>query len=407
MLLILRLIILVVSTAMFNAAASSEGLSVFTSEDPESNSLRSFIVVPARYEFPQGISHPATIPALKKQAPFRIELLDEIKDDDFVQWSITMTKNTFGRIRIRSNYSGRKKVGQVSTNWTSFRLDKPIKDRQILIFEPRQHKHHPSVYKKGRPVSSNGASKGGGTESIDVEGRNPRLTYEVEGRILDSTGKLIKSYKTTLQMDDKDLIRQEYLNHNRILRSTAGEPGKLPIPTRDEIKPIPDRPDGYDGNSLSKSEYKLVIEDGAIELAKQILDAYDSMKAFLRKPGNEFKDLNGEPLSIPDSRLWLSSGWRNPEQNEWFSSLVNSSHQLGAALDLMPNEIPRKKEAAIVYWVLWKAVESMPGQQRFFAQLEALNAPVRSTSFKLDIEPGNGIPDAFDKADHLHINLIK
>lgn len=407
MILILRLITLVVSTAMFNAASASEGLGVFTSDDPESNSLRSFIVVPARYKFPHGINKPAAIPELIKQAPFRIELLDEVRDDEFVQWSITITKNAFGRIRVRSNYSGKKKVGQVSTNWTSYRLDKPVKDRQILIFEPRQQKHHPGVYKKGRPVSTKSASKGGGTGSIDVEGRNPRLSYEVEGRILDSNGNLVKSYKTTLQMDDKDLIRQEYLNHYGIPRWTVGDSGKLSIPTRDEIKLIPDRPDGYEGNRLSESEYQLIIEDGAIDLSKQILDAYDSMKALLRKPGNEFKDLNGEPLSIPDSRLWLSSGWRNPEQNEWFSSALNGSHQLGTALDLMPNEIPRKKEAAIVYWVLWKAVESISDQQRFFAQLEALDAPVRPTSFKLDIEPRNGIPDAFDKADHLHINLVK
>lgn len=407
MLQILRLIILVVSIAIQIASAASEGLSVFTSDDPQSNALHSFVVVPARYEIPQGINKQPEISVLKKQSPFRIELLDSVADDEFVQWSITIAKNSFGGIRVRSNFSGKKVVGKISTIWTSFRLDKPIKDRQILIFEPRQQKHLPRIYKKGKPVSANVVSDGGGTKFIDIEGRNPRLTYEIEGRILNPAGKLIKSYSTTLQMDDKDLIRQEYINHYKISRSTAGEAGNLSTPIRDEIKLLPSGLSGYDGNTLSDSEYELFIENGVIDLSRQILDAYKSMKEFHRIPGNELKDLNGQSLMIPDSRLWLSSGWRNPERNEWFSDALNGTHQLGTAFDLMPNEIPRKKEAAIVYWVLWRAVESLQDRQRIFAKLKGFNMPLRPLSFKLDIEPKNGIPDAFDKADHLHINLVK
>ncbi len=404
---LLRLLALVVSILANTAVAAKQGLNVFTSDNPQSNSVRSFIVVPGRYEIPHGISKSGKQTRLKKQPPFRIEVLDEVTKEQKIQWSITITKNSFGRIRVRSSYSGRKKVGQESTNWTSFKLDYPVKDRNILLFQPRQQKHLSKVYKKGKPVSSRGTGNGGGTKLVDVEGRNPRLTYEVEARILDPEGNIIKKYNTTLQMDNKDLIRQEYINHYRIPRSTAGEAGKLPVPTRDEIRFIPPRPQGYAGNTLTESDYELIVEDGAIGLSKLILDAYDHMKEFHRKPGNALVDLNGSPLAIPDSRLWLSSGWRNPERNEWFSSALNGAHQLGAALDLMPNEIPRKKEAAIVYWVLWKAVESIPDQHRFFAQLEALTVPVRPSSFKIDIEPRNGIPDAFDKADHLHINLIK
>lgn len=404
---LLRLLILVVSIFMDTAYAVGEGLSVFTSDNPESNALQSFIVVPNRYEIPHGISKQAEQAVLKKQAPFRIEILDKIEDKQKVQWSITITKNSFGRIRVRSNYSGMKRVAKTSTNWTSFKLDNPVKDRHILLFQPRQQKHRSRVYTKGKPTSAQGVSNGGGTESIDVEGRNPRLTYEVEGRILDAKGMVIKRYHATLQMDNKDLIRQEYINHYKIPHSTTGDAGNLPVPTRDEINLVPAKPQGYDGNTLTDSDYDLIIEDGAIGLSKLILDAYGLMKKFYRQPGNELRDLNGNPLKIPDSRLWLSSGWRNPERNEWFSSALNGAHQLGAALDLMPNEIPRKKEAAIVYWVLWKAIESIPDQHRFSAQLEALTLPVRAASFKLDIEPRNGIPDAFDKADHLHINLIK
>ncbi len=404
---ILSLLILVVPMTMVTAFAVDEGLSVFTSDNPESNALRSFIVVPSRYEIPHGISKPAKQPVLKKQAPFRIEILDKIEDNQKVQWSITITKNSFGRIRVRSNYSGIKKVGKTSTNWTSFKLDSPVKDRHILLFQPRQQKHRSSIYKKGKATSTQAASDSGGTESIDIESKNPRLTYEVESRIFNTKGKIIKRYFTTLQMDNKDLIRQEYINHYKIPRLTTGEAGKLPVPTRDEIIPVPAKPRGYDGNSLTESDYELMIEDGAIGLSMLILDAYELMKKFYRQPGSELKDLNGVPLKIPESRLWLSSGWRNPERNEWYSSALNGTHQLGAALDIMPNEIPRKKEAATAYWVLWNAVQSIPDQHRFFARLEMLTMAIRPASFKLDIEPQNGIPDAFDKADHLHINLIK
>ena len=404
---LLRLTILVVSLTSYTANADGDGLSVFTSDNPESNAARSFIVVPEKYEIPHGISAPASQAVLTKQAPFLIEILDEIEDAELVQWSINITRNDFGRIWVLSSYSGKKTVGEVNTVWTSFKLDKNVVDRHILQFHPRPQKHQSTVYKKGKPTSAQGVSNGGGTKSINIEGRNPRLSYEIEGRVLDASNKLIKLYSVTLQMDDKDLIRQEYINHYRIPRARAGEAGKLPVPTREEIKLIPATPDGYDGNRLTESEYELIIEDGAIELSKLILDAYEGMKKFYRKPGNELKDLNGEPLTIPDSRLWLSSGWRNPERNEWFSDALNGAHQLGAALDLMPNEIPRKREAAIIYWVLWNAVESVPDQHQFLAQLEALTVPIRPASFKLDIEPRNGIPDAFDKADHLHINLVK
>ena len=224
---------------------------IFTSDNPESNAIRSFIVVPDRYEIPHGISKPAEQPMLKKQAPFRIEILDEVTSDQKIQWSITILKNSFGRIRVRSSYSGRKTVGETSTNWTSFKLDEPVKDRKILLFQPRQQKHLSKIYKKGKPVSSGGTSKGGGTKFIDIEGRNPRLTYDVEARILDADDKIIKKYNTRLQMDNKDLIRQEYINHYKIPRSTAGEAGNLPVPGRDEIRFIPPRPEGYTGNPPS------------------------------------------------------------------------------------------------------------------------------------------------------------
>jgi len=402
----LRLTLLVLAAFHFMPVHAQDGLRVFTSGDAESNAALSFVVVPNKVEIPEGITSQAKKGFLKKQLPFKIEITDEIDDGHQVQWKVTIRQNSFGRIRVKSDYSGKKVVGSSSTTWTSFKLDKKISDRHILVFEPRAQKHKSSVYKKGKPVSSKGVSRGGGTESVAVMDRNPRLAYQVDATIINSAGKTIKRYSASMEMDNKDLIRQEYINHYGIPRATAGAAGKLPVPTRADIKTIPSKPQGYAGPPLTESEYELIIEDGAVKLASEILKAFEDMKSYYRQPGSKLKDLNGKVVTIPNSKLWLSSGWRNPERNEWFSDALNGAHQLGAALDLMPNEIPRQRKAAIVYWVLWESIKSIPDQHRIFAQLEALTVPMRDSSFMIDIEPRNGIPDAFDTADHLHINLL-
>lgn len=403
---ILRLTLLVAAIFHLPQTFADDGLQVFTSGDAESNALHSFVVVPSKVKIPQGITSQSTKGLLEKQSPFNIEILDEIDDVHLVQWKVTIHQNDFGRIRVKSDYSGKKVVGSESTTWTSFKLNKKIPERHILVFEPRAQKHKSAVYKKGKPLSSQGVTRGGGTESIAVNGRNPRLSYQVDAAIINSAGKTIRRYTTSMEMDNKDLIRQEYINHYGIPRATAGASGMLPVPTRADIKSIQPKPKGYDGPPLTESEYELIIEDGAVKLASQILKSFEKMKHYYRQPDTKLKDLNGNVLTIPDSKLWLSSGWRNPERNEWFSDALNGAHQLGAALDLMPNEIPRKRNAAIIYWVLWESIKSIPDQHRIFAQLEALTVPMRESSFVVDIEPKNGIPDAFDTADHLHINLL-
>lgn len=304
----LRLLVLVVPILTNTVLATAQGLSVFTSDDPESNAVQSFIVVPYRYEIPHGISKPGTPPGLTKQSPFRIELLAEVSREQKIQWSITIAKKSFGRIRIRSSYSGKTKFGEISTTWTSSKLDYPVKDRKVLLFQPRPQKHLPKFYETGKPLTSGATNTGGGTRFIDVEGRNPRLSYKVEARIFDANGKIIQQYNATLQMDDRDLIRQEYINHYKLPRSTEGDAGNLPVPRRDEISIIPDVPRGYAGNRLTESDYELMIENGVLGLSNLILDAYEDMKRSYRRPGNDFLDLYGNALEIPDSRLWLSSG---------------------------------------------------------------------------------------------------
>lgn len=401
----LRLIMLVVFTIHLTTALAKEGLQVFTSSNAESNALQSFVVVPDKVKIPEGITSQSQKEFLAKQLPFKIELLDEIEDAHQVQWKVTILQNAFGQIRIKSTHAGKNQVGADTTSWTSDRLGKKAPDRHILIFEPLIQKHDFASYKKEEANHSSGISRGG-TASIAIKGRNPRLAYRVEASIINVSGETIRSYTSSIEMDNKDLLRQEYINHFGIALASAGALKKLPVPSRADIKTIPPRPQGYDGTALTESEYGLMIEGGAVKLASQILEAYESKKHFYHQAGNQLRDLNGNIFTIPDSRLWISSGWRNPELDEWFSEGLNGSHQLGTALDLIPNEIPRTRNAAIVYWVLWESIKSMPNKHRVFAQLESLAVPGRKSSFIIDIEPKNGIPDAFDTADHLHINLL-
>ena len=110
-------------------------------------------------------------------------------------------------------------------------------------------------------------------------------------------------------------------------------------------------------------------------------------------------------MPTPDSKLWLSGGWRNPERNEWYSNALNGIHQRGGAIDVIVTAPPGDINAAIAYWVLWDGLNKNRNTLKAFWQLETHGRPMRTDEFKNDIEPENGIPDAFDKADHLHANI--
>ncbi len=199
------------------------------------------------------------------------------------------------------------------------------------------------------------------------------------------------------------MVRQEYINHYKINRYGRGGYGDLPVPLREELSSIPSMPANLLGIALSESRYGLMIDDGLTELAVSVAKVFESAKQKYKSEGLAFADLNKNPLPVPKSELWLSGGWRNPERNEWYSNALNGIHQRGGAIDIVANEPHSDKRSAIVYWFLWKALQENPLDA--FWQLETRGRPMVTREFKEDIEPKNGIPDAFDKADHMHINI--
>ena len=391
-------------SGLSRAEISSPQLSVISSANPESNAIQSFVIIEDGQLLREGIKHSSQAQIIGQQTPFVIEYTGPLQKNQRLQWQIKTASRQYGTIQLLSNFMGKGRMLNSGYHWQSERLDSDIDYRQRLVFRPRPFKHQPAIYKKGRGANGKRRKYGGGTLNIDDKKYNPQLAYDVRLDIIDGD-KRIASHQAQLKMDYKDMIRQEYINHYNIRRYGRGENGNIPIPRRDEISEIPNKPRELAGNPLTESRYGLIIDDGLLELAKQINQTYQNKLRQLKKQGG-LNDLQHKPLEIADNKLWLSSGWRNPERNEWYSNAVNGIHQRGGAIDLIIMAPSNSRESAIGYWILWQALQQNPPGEKAFWQLETHGRPMTTREFKQDIEPANGIPDAFDKADHLHANVL-
>lgn len=384
-----------------HATDAYEALNVITSSDPGSNKARSFVYVENNANIPQGIKKRSPESFIRLQIPFVIDLPVALQTDETVHWQVKVKSKFSGGIKPLSKY--RFKFDKPTLTWYSGVLTHLVQDRQRLVFRPAPAKHRPAIYKKGRGRDGKRRKYGGGSVKIDHAFFNPRLSYEIFATVKSQDGSE-KKYNAVIRMDNKDMVRQEYILHYGINRYGRGENGNLPVPTRKELSEIPEMPAHLLGNALSESGYGLMVDDGLTELAVNIVRLYENKKNQLKASGDAFLDLNKKPLPVPDSKLWLSGGWRNPERNEWFSNALNGIHQRGGAIDIVANEPHDDIRSAIVYWFLWQTLNEQKNLDAFW-QLETHGRPMITREFREDIEPKNGIPDAFDKADHMHINI--
>jgi len=378
-----------------------ESLNLITSSDPESNKAHSFIFVDNNTDIPQGIKKQSPKSFLKLQIPFVVDMPVLLQKDETIQWQVKVKSKFSGDINLLSKY--RLKYDEPALSWYSGVLTHLVEDRQRLVFRPAPKKHRPAIYKKGRGREGKRRKYGGGTINIDHGFFNPRLSYEIIATVKSPAG-VVKKYRADIRMDNKDMVRQEYILHYGINRYGRGDNGNLPVPTRDELSAIPKMPLHLLGNALSESRYGLMVDDGLTELVVNVVRLYENKKSQLKESGKRFLDLNKKPLPVPESELWLSGGWRNPERNEWYSNALNGIHQRGGAIDIVANEPHDDKRSAIVYWFLWRVLNEQNSIDAFW-QLETHGRPMITREFREDIEPKNGIPDAFDKADHMHINI--
>ncbi len=380
------------------------GLEVTTSDEPDSDIARSFIYVIGDEEIIQGVKLKTQPSVLTKPIPFSFELIDSLDNSKFIQWKVRTRNKTYGRLNVVSNFQGSYKNVKPGRIWLSEMLSAGVRDRHIFQFLPKPQKHQPPLYKKGRAKNDVRRKYGGGTKDLNDFIYNPRLAYEVTVNIFKNK-KLIQSYTESIQQDDKDLLRQEYINHFGRARYGRGNDGETPIPLRQELTSPPEKMTSFAGGTISSSLYKVIIEDGMVDLANQIAEAFETTKNNIADNKTTFLDLNKSPLPVTKNKLWFSSGWRNPERNEWYSNAINGVHQRGAAIDLIPNERPGSRTSAATYWLIWKTLNDKQFNIPGYWQLESRGRPMKTSEYTKDISPKNGIPDAFDIADHLHVQL--
>ena len=388
---------------LLSTTVSANNLKILTSADPDSNARKSFIIVPDTALIPEGIKHDSKPSLLAKQVPFVIQIINPPEAEFDIQWSIKARNPYHTSIKVLSSY--RKDTSHPASNshWQSALLDSSTHDRYKLIFTPGEVNHLTTMYKKGRGRNNQRRKYGGGSTLVNYKAFNPRIGYDVSVDII-KNGAIFDTYKARIQMDKKDMIRQEYINHFNINRYGYGKNGNMPVPRRNEITDLPVMKN-IDGNPLTESKYHLLINDGIQNIASSVALLYQ-LQLNEYKKNTSLRDLNNKILHIPDNKLWLSGGWRNPERNEWYSNAVNGVHQRGGAVDFVIKAPPGHINTAISYWILWDALHNNRNKLDAFWQLETNGRPMRTNEFKEDIEPENGIPDAFDKADHLHVNVI-
>ncbi len=397
-------ILYIIQFLLTSNTAQAIGLKVTTSSNPESNKARSFIYFSKNQDVTQGIKLTTQSAALDHPIPFKFELTDPIDKSQFIQWKVRTRDKAFGRLSLESNFLGSYKNAKPGRIWLSKRLSAGIKKRHILEFSPKAQKHQPPLYKKGRGKNNERRKYGGGTKGLNEYIYNPRIAYEVTASIYKNK-KIIQSYTEIIQQDDKDLLRQEYINHYGRKRYGRGKAGEINVPTRQELTTVPTKVMSFDGGTITSSQYNIMVEDGMINLANKVALAFKKTKQKIRNKKLPFLNLKNENLPLSTKKLWFTSGWRNPERNEWYSNAINGIHQRGAAIDLIPNERPGSLIAASTYWLLWQALNNKEFNVPGYWQLESHGRPMKTVEYTKDISPKNGIPDAFDIADHLHIQL--
>ncbi len=377
-------------------------LEVISSSNPGSKDKKSFVI-------------------RTTEAPIRVQWLFELQPTDTVQWKVealsglkvpnvkddlgnltdaAKKKTMYGKIQMQSFHgedAGGDGTGEYGTPWLSdSRLANTVLLQQQLKevwFRPDMSDHpHPQWQ-----TAEDDLSVHKGTKKIDVWHRNPRVGYKVTFYL---NSKEMAS--TTVRMDRSDMIRQEYIDHLGMSYTNSNGntyTRNIPVPERDTIKAIPATPVYFSGGVWSESEYGLMMEDQMFELGAAMNLAFVARKTFYSQAENTLKDINGTELTYPNVNMFLNSGYRNPERQERIGTAINSKHQLGNAVDFgfRGGDYTGDRERAALYQVIWEAANSVT---LTFKQLEKGGATL---SLGLD-DNGNGLDDAFEFADHLHIH---
>jgi hypothetical protein len=144
-----------------------------------------------------------------------------------------------------------------------------------------------------------------------------------------------------IRQDERDRMRQEYVNHN-LAKIPKREKFVLKSGVGTTHFSCCNPADGY-----TETAYKFLIFGNMGKTAEGTRAAYNQI-------------LQSQGVS-GDFGLILSSGYRNPERNEFFRGMLNSSHQFGDALDFKPVNNVDGFNMVELYVILEQAAKQFAG----------------------------------------------
>jgi len=255
-------------------------------------------------------------------------------------------------------------VGTYGKAWEITKSESLTVARKISFY-PCPPKHDPEGY-----------TKGSGTIDIDVYQKNPRVAYEISATLTLATGKNIPLAPVVARMDEKDMIRQEYITHI-VSAPTSG----VKVPTRDKIVLESSLGEGGWGSYTVSADdgtypYQYVVEDGMKQMWTDYKIAFDA-RATVAVPLIDYyaqwRPPTGSNLVDPyaaypttatlaaDQTIKVTSAYRNPERNEKFSKATASRHMLGRALDISINNIGGygSKSRGVAFYKAWEVIHRL------------------------------------------------
>ncbi len=232
--------------------------------------------------------------------------------------------------------------------------------------------------------------------------RSDPLSYDIEARFCTN------GHVVTITQDQKDIIRQEYVNHG------------LTVPAREDLS-VPTATTNFSVTEINSTSYSIILGDPG-GLAQDIRDEYDNLiyddtqevpigtmgmmpidrvvgpGAVIKRigaildtpPCNNAPDpgtcddivlgnaVVAGPNGIAETEavnrttnlpLRLNSTWRNPERNESVGGVKGSRHQFGNAVDLDILDPGGGKSVPQLYCILETAADSLPGVSGFTEHL--------------------------------------
>ena len=210
-------------------------------------------------------------------------------DPDTVKWDVIDANHsmTFDKSSMSKNWSG-KHPSKFDTS-TSFNV-------VAKVTVPR--------YKTDTSCTANDANR---ADRTPVHRGNTKLAFKIKFTANTEDGQKVE-VMLPLKQDDKDQIRQEYVDLNR------------PVPERDDSK-------WTDENTYDFGHYEQMLDDG---LAGYFQNWVDKMNERERK----------DKAALTIANFTLNSGYRNPHHNHHHAESTGlSSHMYGYALDVDGRDI--------------------------------------------------------------------